>query len=90
MSRPFHVKVLNRTRRWTDRAYSLFETRASLGPTRERLDYDERLALREIGWALREPGAVVYDVGAALGTYTSAAAKLRTVDLVVAFEPLSA
>ena len=63
--------------------------RASGLSLRARPTFRERQALDEIGWALVRPETVVYDIGAATGIYTLAAAKVNTVRQVVAFEPLS-
>lgn len=82
--------LVNRTRLWSDRGYSIFEVRGGHVRSRERLAYEERLGLRDMRPALQGNEVVVYDVGAAQGTYTAAAAKLENVAQVIAFEPVHA
>jgi FkbM family methyltransferase len=75
--------------RLADRRLSVLELRASGLELREEPTFEERLVLRHLGWALRVPGTVVYDIGAATGVYTEALAKVASVAQVVAFEPLA-
>ncbi len=78
---------LGRARTLVDRAYS----RAELAGTPRLLivpRYGERLVLREVSGLLTGRDLVVYDVGAASGTFAAAAASLRDVSCVFAFEPL--
>jgi hypothetical protein len=84
--RPLPLRAARRALRLADRPLSFFEVRASGLSLRGRPTFPERQALDEIGWALVRPDTV-YDIGAATGVYTLAAAKVSSVRQVVAFEP---
>lgn len=87
--RPLPLRVARRALRLADRPLSFFEVRASGLSFRSRPTFAERQVLDEVGWLLRRPGTVLYDIGAATGVYSLAAAKVATVAQVVAFEPLA-
>ena len=75
--------------RLVDPLVSRLELRSSGLDLRAATTHEDRLILASIGWALRDPGTVVYDVGAALGGHTTAFAKMASVAEIVAFEPLA-
>ncbi len=87
--RPLPLRAVRRGLRLADRPLSVLELHADGLRFRSRPTYAERQTLQEIGFALRRPETVVYDIGAAKGVYTVAAAKVTTVAQVVAFEPLA-
>jgi FkbM family methyltransferase len=87
--RPVPLRAIRRGLRLADRPLSVFEVRADGLRFRSWPAFAERRVLEGIGWLLRRPGTVLYDIGAATGVYTLAAAKLTSVSQVIAFEPLA-
>lgn len=87
--RPFFVRLIRKGLRVADSVLSRLELRASGVQVRSATTHHERLVLLAAARALKKPGTVVYDIGAATGAYASAFAKVTTVSEVIAFEPLA-
>ncbi len=80
--------VLRKGRRLLDQPYSSVQIRQAGLSLREAPTYRERCVLREYHPLLRQPGMVVYDIGANAGAFSSAFAKVKNISSVIAFEPL--
>jgi FkbM family methyltransferase len=74
---------------WRDHAYTSRKVRRSRIPLHEPLTYAERLFCLEFMPALSGENLVVYDIGAASGMVSGFFAKLASVRVVHAFEPLT-
>ena len=83
------VRAIRRALRIFDPLLSRLELRATGLDLRSSISHDQRLVLTVLAGALRDPGTVVYDIGAASGEFSCAFASVSTVDQVIAFEPLA-
>jgi FkbM family methyltransferase len=79
---------LRKTQSLLNRPYTSLLLRKSGIELREAPSYHERLVLRDFLSLLDGQGMIVYDIGANMGEYSSAFAKVRRVATVVAFEPI--
>lgn len=83
------ARTIRKALRAFDPLLSALDLRATRLDRRSRSSHRERLVVLSLASGLRAPGTVVYDIGAADGTYAAALAEVATVSEVIAFEPLS-